>query len=60
MAAALANLDRLEEARTALANAVREKPDLSIAYLKTNLPTKHTHGLDPYLKGMRKAGLPEA
>lgn len=56
-AAALSNLDRPDEARSSLANAVREKPDLSLRYLEKNLPTKHKGGLDPYLNALRACGL---
>ena len=56
-AAALAGLGRIDEARDSLAAAVAAKPDLSLAYLSDNLPTKHDGGLDPYLEGLRKAGL---
>jgi adenylate cyclase len=58
-AAALANLGRLDEARQAVARAVQEKPDLSLNYLKTTLPTREPDGLAPYLDGLREAGLPE-
>jgi len=56
-ASALGNLDRIDEAEKALAAALEAKPDLSISYLEENLPTKHEGGLDPYLEGLRKAGL---
>ena len=59
LAAALAHLDQMEEARAAVAEALEAKPDLSIAYLIETLPTKEPGGLDPYLDGLRKAGLPE-
>jgi len=59
MAAAMANLDRIDEAREALAIALKERPNLSIAYLKDILPTKYENGLERYLQGMRKAGLGE-
>lgn len=58
-AAAAANLDRMDEARQALAAACKEKPDLSIAFLEHNMPTKFSGGLDPYLNALRKAGLSE-
>jgi adenylate cyclase len=58
LAAALANLDRIEEAREAVAAALAALPDLSLSYLATTLPTKEPGGLDPYLGGLRKAGLP--
>ena len=59
LAAALANLGRIEEARAAAAVALERKPDLSLAYLEKTLPTKEPGGLAPYLDGLRKAGLPE-
>ncbi len=37
----------------------KQKPDLSLCYLKNTLPTKQPDGLKPYLDGLRKAGLPE-
>jgi adenylate cyclase len=60
LAAALGNLGRMEEARAAVEAALAAKPDLSLAYLTKTLPTKHPGGLDPFLDGLRKAGLPEA
>ncbi len=45
--------------RAAVAAALGEKPDLSLGYLAKTLPTKHPGGLDPYLDGLREAGLPE-
>ncbi len=59
LASALGNLGRIEEARDAVQEALRLKPDLSIGYLAKTLPAKHPNGLDPYLDGLRKAGLPE-
>ncbi|MDJ0777991.1 MAG: adenylate/guanylate cyclase domain-containing protein [Gammaproteobacteria bacterium] len=56
-ASALANLGRLQEAQQSLARAVDAKPDLSIAFLEKNLPTKYPGGLDPYLEGLGQAGL---
>ncbi|MGB5328303.1 MAG: adenylate/guanylate cyclase domain-containing protein [Gammaproteobacteria bacterium] len=56
-ASALANLGRVDEAKQSLAQAQEAKPDLSIKFLETNLPTKHAGGLDPYLDGLRKCGL---
>ena len=56
-ASALANLGRVDEGRDALASAVEAKPDLSIAFLHDNLPTRETGGLEPYLQGLRACGL---
>ena len=59
LASALGNLDQLNEAYEAMGEALQRKPDLSITYLKTTLLTKQPDGLDTYLDGLRKAGLPE-
>jgi adenylate cyclase len=59
LASALGNLGQSAEARAAVEEALRRKPDLSLAYLETTFPTKHPGGLDPYLDGLRKAGLPD-
>ncbi len=59
LAAALAHLDQMDEARAAVKAALEQKPDLSLSYLKKTLPTKEPDGLDPYLDGLREAGLPE-
>jgi adenylate cyclase len=59
LAAALADLDQMADARAAVAAALEAKPDLTLAYLVETLPTKEPGGLDPYLDGLRKAGLPE-
>jgi adenylate cyclase len=59
LAAARAHLDQMDEARAAVKAALEQKPDLSLSYLKKILPTKHPEGLDPYVNGLRKAGLPE-
>ena len=58
-ACALAQTGRADEARAALGRAIDEKPDLTIDYIACTLPTKHEGGLQPYLDGLRKAGLPE-
>ena len=58
LAAALAHLGQMDEARAAVTEALEAKPDLSLAYLAKTLPTKEPSGLDPYLDGLRKAGLP--
>ncbi len=59
LAAALANLGRLDEARAALAQALSERPGLSLAYIRETLPTKPPGDLGPYLDGLAGAGLPE-
>ncbi len=42
----------------AWAQALEAKPDLSLTYLEKTLPTREPGGLEPYLDGLRKAGLP--
>ncbi len=37
----------------------RPKPGLSLVYVEGTLPTKRPDGLEPYLEGLREAGLPE-
>ena len=59
LASALANLDRMKEADEILQVALKLRPELSIAYLQNILPTRHEDGLNIYLSGLRKAGLPE-
>jgi hypothetical protein len=59
LVAALAHVGRLDEARRAAQEARRQLPDLSISYLQRVLPTKDPKGLDPYLEGLRMAGLVE-
>jgi len=58
-AAALALLGNIDEAKSSLQLALEENPGLSITYLKKTLPTKYEGGLETYLDGLRKAGLPE-
>jgi len=59
LAAALAHLSFMDEARAAVAATLEAKPDLTLAYLTETLPPKEPRGIDPYLDGLRKAGLPE-
>lgn len=59
LASALGNLGQTSDAREAVGEALQRKPDLSISYLETTLPTKYPGGLDSYFDGLRKAGLPE-
>jgi adenylate cyclase len=57
MAATLGNLGRIEEARAALEIAKQENPGFSIEFVVNNMPTRFEGGLDPYLDGLRRAGL---
>ncbi|MCZ6469998.1 MAG: adenylate/guanylate cyclase domain-containing protein [Gammaproteobacteria bacterium] len=57
LASALGNLDQTTEAREAVEEALHRKPDLSLAFLETTLPTKQPGGLEIFIDGLRKAGL---
>jgi TolB-like protein len=59
LAAAYARLDRLEEARTALANFLAQWPGATVTTLRKRLPFRSGPSLDIILDGLRKAGLPE-
>ena len=55
--ASLAQAGRVDEARLLLATILREQPQLSIDWVKANVPYQTPELLERYLEGMRKAGL---
>jgi TolB-like protein/Tfp pilus assembly protein PilF len=55
--ASLAQLGRLDEARTVLATLQREHPELSVAWIKASVPYQTPTLMEHFLEGMRKAGL---
>ncbi len=57
LASALGNLGQTAEAHEAVEEALHRKPDLSLAFLETTLPTKQPGGLKNFIDGLRKAGL---
>jgi TolB-like protein len=57
--ASLAQAGRLEEARTVLASIRDQQPQLSVAWIKANVPYQTAALLERFLEGMRKAGLNE-
>ena len=59
LAAAFARLDRLEEARAALARFLALWPDATVTTLRQRLPFRNGPSFDMVLDGLRKAGLPE-
>ena len=59
LAAAYAQLGRLEEARTALREDLRLVPDESISRIRTQIPVADPDFLERYFDGLRKAGLKE-
>ena len=58
MASALARLGRLEEAASAMAEAQRRNPDLSLEFVRSATWWSHDH-LDALFEGLVAAGLPE-
>jgi TolB-like protein len=57
--ASLAQIGRVDEARSFLAAVRREQPHLSIDWIKANVPYQTTTLMERFLEGMRKAGLGE-
>jgi Flp pilus assembly protein TadD len=55
--ASLAQAGRVDEARSLLARVRREQPQLSIDWVKANVPYQTPELLERYLEGLRKAGL---
>lgn len=59
MAAPLAQLGRLDEARAEVERMLNEVPRLTVGELAAAYKTKQPGGLEPYLEGLRLAGLPD-
>ena len=59
LTAALAKLGRSEEAKLALENLLLRRPDFSVSFFKHNFPSTAPRLIEPYLDGLRKAGLPD-
>jgi TolB-like protein len=55
--ASLAQMGRLEEARVLLRTVQEQQPQLSIEWIKANVPYQTPELMQRFLKGMRKAGL---
>src|SRR5262245_42997103 len=55
--ASLAQAGRLDEARTLLATVRDQQPQLSVAWIETNVPYQTPALMERFLEGMRKAGL---
>lgn len=58
-AASYARLDRASEARSAVAELLRLRPETSLGSLRRTLPYKNPLDLERELAGLRLAGLPE-
>jgi TolB-like protein len=57
--ASLAQIGRIDEARSVLAMARREQPQLSVDWIRANVPYQTPELMERFLDGMRKAGLNE-
>ena len=57
LCASLAQAGRVDEARSLLATIRREQPQLSLAWIRANVPYQTPELMERYLDGMRKAGL---
>ena len=55
--ASLAQAGLVDEARAFLATVRRQQPQLSIGWIRANLPYQTPQLMEHYLEGMRKAGL---
>jgi hypothetical protein len=55
--ASLAQTGRIEEAREFLAKARVEQPQLSLDWIRANVPYQTPGLMERFLDGMRKAGL---
>jgi tetratricopeptide (TPR) repeat protein len=59
LCASLAQVGRVEEARDLLVTVRYEQPQLSIAWIRANVPYQTPALMERFLEGMRKAGLTE-
>jgi Flp pilus assembly protein TadD len=57
--ASLAQMGRVEEARSFLASVRREQPQMSIEWIRASVPYQTPELIECFLDGMRKAGLGE-
>ena len=57
--ASLAQAGRVDEARALLATARREEPQLSLQWVRANVPYQTPELMERFLDGLRKAGLNE-
>jgi TolB-like protein len=57
--ASLAQTGRIEEARSLLAMVLTEQPQLSLGWIRANVPYQTPELMDRFLDGMRMAGLGE-
>lgn len=60
LCASLAQAGRVEEARSLLATIRSEQPQLSLAWIRANVPYQTPELMERYIDGFRKAGLGDA
>ena len=58
-AAALAQLDKIDEARTAVSKALALKPEFSLSFVAQSLPGYNQDYFEHLVEGLRKAGVPQ-
>lgn len=58
-AAALAQLDRLDEARREVGEALRILPELTVSLTRQNMPFRDEEAAERYCAALRRAGMPE-
>jgi adenylate cyclase len=59
VAASLALLGRIEEARAAMRALLAETPNFSMSRMQKNIPYQDAEFVERYLRGLREAGAPE-
>ena len=59
LAATYGNLNEIDQAKEALAELLHQMPGLTVAATREQVPWKRPEHAERYLKGLRKAGLPE-
>jgi hypothetical protein len=59
LCAGLAQAGRIDEARSLLTTIQREQPELTLAWIRANVPYQTPELMERYLQGFRVAGLGE-
>lgn len=59
LCASLAQVGRIDEAQSLLATIRQEQPQLSLVWIRANVPYQTTELMERYLEGFREAGLGE-
>ena len=59
LASSLAALGRIDDAKAAAVELLRRRPDLTISKVRESTFLASSGFLEPYVDGLRKAGVPE-